>query len=35
MVVLKSKGLTKEFPLFSRIHEIAFEGKEPSTIVEL
>merc|ERR1711871_1186763 len=27
MVVLRSKGLEKEFPLFTRIHEIAFEGK--------
>jgi len=35
MVVLKSKGLTEEFPLFSRIYEIAFEGKDPSTLTEL
>ena len=35
MVVLQSKGLAKEFPLFTRIHEIAFEGKPPSQIVEL
>merc|ERR1719454_1176611 len=35
MVVLKTKGLEKEFPLFTRIHEIAFEGKEPSAIVKL
>ena len=34
-VVLKSKGVEAEFPLFTRIHEIAFEGKSPSTIVEL
>ena len=24
-----------QFPLFTRIHEIAFEGKAPETIVEL
>ena len=35
MVVLKAKGLTDEFPLFSRIHDIAFEGKDPKTIVDL
>jgi glycerol-3-phosphate dehydrogenase len=34
-VVLKAKGLSAEFPLFTRIHEIAFEGKAPSAIVEL
>ena len=34
-VVLKAKKMEKEFPLFTRIHEIAFEGKDPSTIVEL
>jgi len=34
-VVLKTKKLEKEFPLFTRIHEIAFEGKDPSTIVDL
>ena len=33
--VLKSKNLNKEFPLFSKIHEIAFEGKPASAIVEL
>jgi len=35
MVVLKSKNLAAEFPLFTRINEIAFEGKAVSTIVEL
>jgi len=35
MVVLKNKELVAEFPLFTRIHEIAFEGKDPATIVEL
>ena len=35
MVVLKAKGLVDEFPLFTRIHEIAFEGKDPASIVEL
>jgi len=34
-VVLKAKGLSAEFPLFTRIHEIAFEGKPPAAIVEL
>jgi glycerol-3-phosphate dehydrogenase (NAD+) len=34
-VVLKSKNLADEFPLFTRINEIAFEGKAPSSIVEL
>merc|ERR1719453_1547197 len=34
-VVLKSKNVEAEFPLFTRIHEIAFEGKSPSSIVEL
>jgi len=34
-VVLKAKGVEKEFPLFTRINEIAFEGKSPETIVEL
>merc|ERR1719230_1401727 len=35
MVVLKAKNLAEEFPLFTRIHEIAYEGKAPSSIVEL
>jgi len=35
MVVLRAKGLTDEFPLFSRIHDIAFEGKPVETIIEL
>ena len=35
MTVLKEKKMEAEFPLFTRIHEIAFEGKEPSSIVEL
>merc|ERR1712100_714955 len=34
MVVLKNKKLVEEFPLFTRIHEIAFEGKDVSSIVE-
>jgi len=34
-VVLKSKNLAAEFPLFNRIYEIAFEGKDPATITEL
>jgi len=33
--VLKAKGLEAEFPLFTRINEIAFEGKPASSIVEL
>jgi len=35
MVVLKTKKLENEFPLFTRIYEIAYEGKDPSTIVQL
>merc|ERR1712151_1344920 len=35
MTVLKNKGMEAEFPLFTRIHEIAFEGKPASSIVEL
>merc|ERR1719247_4066537 len=35
MVVLKAKNLVDEFPLFTRIYEIAFEGKAPASIVEL
>merc|ERR1719487_1252494 len=35
MVVLKSKNLASEFPLFTKIYEIAFEGKDPATITEL
>ena len=27
--------LEHEFPLFSRIYEIAFDGKDPETIVQL
>ena len=34
-VVLQAKGLTDQFPLFTRIHDIAFEGKDPKTIVDL
>ena len=34
-VVLKAKGLEKDFPLFTNIHEIAFEGKPPESIIEL
>jgi glycerol-3-phosphate dehydrogenase (NAD+) len=33
--VLKKKGIEAEFPLFTRIYEIAFEGKAASSIVEL
>jgi len=35
MAVLRKKGLVDEFPLFTRIHEIAFEGKPPSAITDL
>jgi glycerol-3-phosphate dehydrogenase len=35
MTVLKHKKLEGNFPLFTRIHEIAFEGKDPKTIVQL
>merc|ERR1711988_105180 len=33
--VLKAKGMEKDFPLFKRIHEIAYEGKPASTIIEM
>merc|ERR1719387_1773288 len=33
--VLKAKKLEAEFPLFTRIHEIAYEGKPASAIIEL
>merc|ERR1711988_195148 len=35
MVVLKAKGVENEFPLFKRIHQIAFEGAPVETIVDL
>ena len=35
MVVLKAKSLADQFPLFTRIHEIAFEGKPVSSIIDL
>mmetsp|Transcript_8613 Transcript_8613/g.25310 ORF Transcript_8613/g.25310 Transcript_8613/m.25310 type:complete len:367 (+) Transcript_8613:513-1613(+) len=35
MTVLKHKKLEAQFPLFARIYEIAFEGKDPKSIVEL
>jgi len=35
MTVLKEKKMEAEFPLFSRIYEIAFEGKECGSIIEL
>jgi len=35
MVVLKNKGVADEFPLFKRIHEIAFEGAPVESIIEL
>ena len=34
-IVLKHKKLEAQFPLFARIYEIAFEGKDPKSIVEL
>ena len=33
--VLKTKKMEAEFPLFTRIFEIAFEGKPVSSIIEL
>merc|ERR1740127_177477 len=33
--VLKTKKMEAEFPLFMRIHEIAFEGKAVSSIIDL
>jgi len=33
--VLKTKKAEKDFPLFTRIHNVAFEGMDPSKIVDL
>jgi len=35
MTVLKEKKMEAEFPLFTRIYEIAYEGKECGSIIEL
>ena len=35
MTCLTAKHATAKYPLFVRIHEIAFQGKQPKTIVEL
>jgi glycerol-3-phosphate dehydrogenase (NAD+) len=32
---LKSKGKTQEFPLFTAVHEIIFEGRDASTLIEV
>merc|ERR1711988_1470894 len=33
--VLRAKGMEKDFPLFTRIYEIAYEGKPASSIIEM
>lgn len=35
MRALKQRGCAHEFPLFSQIHQIAFEGSPPSSIIEI
>ena len=31
---LKAKDKVKEFPLFTAVYEIVYEGRQPSTIVD-
>ena len=35
MTCLKSKDAMKEFPLFTAIYNIAFEGADPKTIIDI
>jgi len=35
MVCLKKAACAAEFPLMSVIHDIAFEGKDPSDIIKI
>ena len=32
---LKAKGKVEEFPLFTAVHQIVFEGRNPATIVNV
>jgi glycerol-3-phosphate dehydrogenase (NAD+) len=32
---LKSRGKSHEFPLFRAVHEIVYEGRDASTLVEV
>jgi len=35
MICIKNGGMEKEFPLFTMIHKIAFEGEPPASIVNI
>jgi len=35
MKALKAKGVEAEFPLFTQIHKIAFEGAAPETLIQI
>ena len=35
MKALKAKGVEAKFPLFKKIHEIAFEGAEPKSLLDV
>ncbi len=35
MKALKTKGVEAKFPLFKKIHEIAFEGAEPKSLLDV
>ena len=35
MKALKAKGVEKDFPLFTMIHKIAFEGEEPGKLITI
>jgi len=35
MKAIKAKGVVDDFPLFSQIHKIAFEGAKPETIIDM
>ena len=35
MTCLVARGRAAQYPLFTRIHEIAFQGKSPQSIVDL
>ena len=35
MLALKGAGKEAEFPLFTQIHKIAFEGAAPATLIEI
>ena len=35
MKALKAKSVESDFPLFTMIHKIAFEGAHPTTLIEV